>query len=362
MDGVICKEACFMKIVDSRVQMDAKWYSAKQQHTKETVEFWTNGQILNTNDNILIDISEKGKSLQQKAAIAKTDSPKNENEIFLSDEDKEKIKLIEDFIYLLTGKRIKFKILDTEKLKKEELDELEKVKSHHEQGLAFARPQGWGLKYDRYEYLHESEKMSFSSSGRVTTADGREIDFNLSFNVSREFIREETLSIRAGDALIDPLVINFENSSASLGDRNYSFDIDMDGNLDTIAFTSYGSGFLALDLNNNGIIDDGSELFGPKSGNGFEELAAWDHDKNGWIDENDEIFNRLRIWTLDEAGNKTLLALGQAGVGAIYLGNVHSEFGLKTQTNEQLGQIRSSGIFLKETGEVGTIQHVDLTI
>ena len=107
-----------MKIVDSRVQMDAKWYSAKQQHTKETVEFWTNGQILNTNDNILIDISEKGKSLQQKAAIAKTDSPKNENEIFLSDEDKEKIKLIEDFIYLLTGKRIKFKILDTEKLKR----------------------------------------------------------------------------------------------------------------------------------------------------------------------------------------------------------------------------------------------------
>jgi len=362
MDGAICKEAYLMKIVDSRIRMDAKWYSARQQHTKETVEFWTNGQILNTKDNILIDISEKGKSLQQKAAIAKTESQKNENEIALSDEDKEKIKLIEDFIYLLTGKRIKFKILDTEKLKKEELDELEKVKSHHEQGLSFARPQGWGLKYDRYEYLHESEKMSFSSSGCVTTADGRVIDFNLSFHVSREFIREETLSIRAGDALIDPLVINFKNASATLGDRNYSFDIDLDGNPDTIAFTGYGSGFLALDLNNNGIIDDGSELFGPRSGNGFEELAEWDQDKNGWIDENYEIFSRLRIWTLDEAGNKTLLALGQAGIGAIYLGNVRSEFGLKTETNEQLGQIRSSGIFLKETGEAGTIQHVDLAI
>ncbi|HHW22948.1 MAG TPA: hypothetical protein GXX26_08730 [Clostridiaceae bacterium] len=351
-----------MKIVDSRVRMDAKWYSARQQHTKETVEFWTNGQILNTKDNILIDISEKGKSLQQKAAIAKTESQKNENEIALSDEDKEKIKLIEDFIYLLTGKRIKFLVLDTERLKKEELQELEKVKDRYEQGLSFARPQGWGLKYDRYEYFHDSEKMSFSSSGSVTTADGRVIDFNLSFHVSREFIREETLSIRAGDALIDPLVINFKNSSATLGDRNYSFDIDLDGNPDTIAFTGYGSGFLALDLNNNGIIDDGSELFGPRSGNGFEELAEWDQDKNGWIDENDEIFSRLRIWTLDETGNKTLLALGQAGVGAIYLGNVRSEFGLKTETNEQLGQIRSSGIFLKETGEAGTTQHVDLAI
>lgn len=349
-----------MKIVDSRVQMDAKWYSAKQQHTKETVVFWTNGQILNTKDNILVDISEKGKSLQQKAAIAKTESPKNENEITLSDEDKEKIKLIEDFIYLLTGKRIKFKILNLEKLKDEELKELEKVKGHHDQGLA--RPQGWGLKYDRHEYLRESEKMSFNSSGSVTTADGRVINFNLSFSVSREFVREEFLSIRAGDALIDPLVINFKNSSASLGDRSYSFDIDLDGIPEIISFTGYGSGFLALDLNNNGVIDDGSELFGPKSGNGFDELAEWDHDKNGWIDENDEIFSRLRIWTLDEAGNKTLLALGQAGVGAIYLGNVSSEFGLKTETNEQLGQIRSSGIFLKETGEVGTIQHVDLAI
>ena len=326
-----------MKIVDSRVQMDAKWYSAKQQHTKETVEFWTNGQILNTNDNILVDISEKGKALQEKAAIAGTNSPKKESEISLSDKDKERIKLIEDFIYVLTGKRVRFKIFDTEKLTKQEVQELEKVKGLHEQGLNLARPQGWGLKYDRYEYLRESERMSFSSSGSVTTADGRTINFNLSFNVSREFIREEILSIRAGDALIDPLVINFKNASASLGDRNYSFDIDLDGNPDTIAFTGFGSGFLALDHNNNGVIDDGSELFGPKSGNGFAELAAYDDDKNGWIDENDEIFSRLRIWTLDEAGNKTLLALGQVGVGAIYLGNVSSEFGLKTQNNEQLG-------------------------
>ncbi|HHY64736.1 MAG TPA: hypothetical protein GX501_06790, partial [Clostridiaceae bacterium] len=134
-----------MKIVDSRVQMDASWASAKQQHTKETVEFWSNGQILNTNDNILVEISEKGKSLQQKAAISATESPKNENEISLSDEDKEKVRLIEDFIYLLTGKRIKCRILNTEMMKREDLRELEKIKGRLEQGVALARPQGWGL-------------------------------------------------------------------------------------------------------------------------------------------------------------------------------------------------------------------------
>ena len=38
-------------------------------------------------------------------------------------------------------------------------------------------------------------------------------------------------------------------------------------------------------------------------------------DGNGWIDEKDEIFNRLRIWTKDESGNDKLVALGVAGIG-----------------------------------------------
>ena len=77
--------------------------------------------------------------------------------------------------------------------------------------------------------------MDFSSSGSVTTQDGRVINFNLSFSVSREFVSNTQVRIQAGDALLDPLVINLRNASASLGDRNYSFDIDMDGKPDNIA-------------------------------------------------------------------------------------------------------------------------------
>lgn len=352
-----------MKIMDSGVRMDARWSATRQHSAKETVQFWTQNQNLSTEENVLIDISEKGKSLQQNAAVSRSDSTSNDCELSLSEKDKEKIRLIEKFIYVLTGKRIKLKIIDAEKLSDEKLGELENVKASHEQGQTPVRqPQGWGLKIDRHEFYREAESMSFYSSGSVATADGRTINFNLAFNVSREFIRSESLSIRAGDALLDPLVINFKNVSSLLGDRNYSFDIDCDGNEDNIAFTDMGSGLLALDRNNNNIIDDGSELFGPQSGDGFNELAAYDEDQNGWIDENDEIFNKLRIWTLDDEGNKTLLALGQVGVGAIYLGNVNSEFGLKNTANDTLGQIRSTGIYLKESGEAGTIQHVDLAI
>ncbi len=340
-----------MKIADSRVQMNSQWSAVKRHSTKENLEFWDQGQNQNTNDNILLDISDKGKALQLDTNVSAPSAPKRTVAYELTDKDRERIDLLEQFIYVLTGKKIKLRTFEPD------------IQGNGSgQGASGRIPVGWGLKYDKQEYHYEAESMSFSSSGSVVTEDGRTINFGLNFNVSREFMSYQHISIRAGDALIDPLVINFKNASAKLGDRNYSFDIDSDGTNDLIAFTDTGSGFLALDKNNNNVIDDGSELFGPQTGNGFDELAIYDEDGNGWIDENDSIFDKLRIWANDDSGNKKLLVLGQVGVGAIYLGNVQSEFGIKTESNDSLGQIRSSGIFLNENGQVGTIQHVDLSV
>jgi len=109
-------------------------------------------------------------------------------------------------------------------------------------------------------------------------------------------------------------------------------------------------------------VDDGTELFGPTMGNGFAELAMYDDDQNGWIDENDAIYNDLSIWMREDDGEPKLVALGMAGVGAIYLGHVETPFSLKDPANNTLGEIRQSGIFLFENGNVGTIQHIDLAI
>jgi hypothetical protein len=132
--------------------------------------------------------------------------------------------------------------------------------------------------------------------------------------------------------------------------------------MDQIAFVGPGSGFLALDKNSDGRINDGSELFGPTTGSGFGELAVYDQDKNGWIDENDSIYDRLRIWTRDANGQEQLLGLGQAGVGAIYLGNIDSPFLLKNADNQLQGQVKNTGIYLKEEGGVGTVQELDLVV
>ncbi len=351
-----------MKIADSSIQMGARWSSVSRLSVRESLKTWNDkdGSSTSTNDSVLIDISNKGRELLESAQVGETQSTEDETDL-LTEADKEKIALVEHFIRILTGKRLKFKLplklkLDPDRMKELQLAEVSKPIS-----VTPVR-QGWGIDYSRTERIEEHERLSFSSSGTVTTADGRQIQFNLNFLVSRDFISETHTSIKAGDALLDPLVINFKNASARLGDRSYTFDLDMDGVKDNIAFTSEGSGFLALDKNGNGEIDDGSELFGPSSGNGFGELAAYDLDNNGWIDENDAIYDKLRIWTLDSEGNKQLIALGQAGVGAIYLGHVTTPFSLKNGANDSLGQIQSSGVFLFENGTVGTIQHVDLTI
>ena len=61
-------------------------------------------------------------------------------------------------------------------------------------------------------------------------------------------------------------------------------------------------------------------------------------------------------------GNDKLLTLKEADVGAICLGNAVSEFSLKGEMNVTQAQIRSTGVYLKESGGAGTVQHVDLGV
>ena len=179
--------------------------------------------------------------------------------------------------------------------------------------------------------------------------------------MSRSFYEEVSASVDFGALdLTDPLVINLDCDVASVSDQKFYFDLDGDGHEEEISRLGAGSGFLALDKNGDGKINDGSELFGTASGNGFADLAKYDQDGNGWIDEADEIFDKLLIWQKDENGNDVLRGLGQAGVGAIYLGNVKSDFSLNSaQDNQTNAQIRQSGMFLYENGNAGTIQQVD---
>lgn len=212
-------------------------------------------------------------------------------------------------------------------------------------------------------FTSETESTTFASQGMVTTQDGRSIAFGIEVSMSRAFTSKiDTLEVQ-DYIMTDPLMINLDTNIGTVSDQKFFFDLNADGKEEEMSFAGKGSGFLALDKNQDGKIGDGSELFGTASGDGFLDLAAYDEDKNGWIDENDSVFGQLKIWTKDEDGNDRLIDLKQADVGAIYLGNADTQFSLKDDANRMNGAIRQTGIYLKESsGQAGTIQHVDLAI
>ena len=209
----------------------------------------------------------------------------------------------------------------------------------------------------------ESEQTSFSTTGTVQTADGRSIDFNIEVSMSREFIEYTGVKIDESIILKDPLVISLDGNPASVSDRKFYFDIDSDGKTDLIPQPAAGSGILALDRNGDGTINDGNELFGTKSGDAFADLAEFDRDGNGWIDEADDVFKKLSVWTADDNGEMKQISLKEAGIGAICLKNADTVFSLKDMvTNATEAVIRKTGMFLFESGRAGTISEMDFAI
>jgi len=218
------------------------------------------------------------------------------------------------------------------------------------------------FKGDIVEISHtyvESQSLNFSMAAKIQ-AEGKEIELTLDVSLSRSFMQHTSIS-HTLSSWLDPLVISLDGSMPSLSSNTFSFDLDSDGKSDQISQLNAGNGFLVYDKNENNTVDDSSELFGTKSGNGFADLSKFDEDENSWIDENDPIFDKLQIWIKN--GNKDeLIGLGEVGIGAIFLGNTETPFSLKSETNALLGEIRKSSFVLFEDAEIGVISQIDFAV
>ncbi|MBL8413322.1 MAG: VCBS repeat-containing protein [Propionivibrio sp.] len=355
-----------MKIASSALQMESSHNKLQQHEIRESLRTWVGDHRPDFEGNRRahlpafdrVQLSDAGKSAQSSEANAIQDSVD-------AAENDPMLRLILAMVAMLTGREVR--VFDARELQVDSpAPAVQDPNPSNQSNQAQATQQvtGYGVENDRHESYTENEKTSFAAAGVIRTEDGKEINFNVSLLMARSYHEQSDVSIRLGDARKkqDPLVLNFSSTAAQLNSQHFKFDLNSDGNSEDINFVTGGSGFLALDRNSDGKINNGSELFGPGSGNGFAELAAFDADHNGWIDENDAAFDQLRIWTRDISGKDKLSTLKQSNVGALSLARVETPFDLKDDNNALQGQIRSSGVFMLEEGKAGTLQQIDLTV
>lgn len=340
-----------MKIVESDILMSSSRTYGEKNEVRESLHLWVGEPPeVNTSQADHVTISPKAELLLK-------GSESKQGEIQTAENMKQEISLRKLIAEILSGKEVK--LASIEKVKEQNPEIIEKAQQEAQQEN---QRQGWGLEYSYEQTHHEKETVNFEAQGIIKTADGQEVAFAIKLDMNREYLQKNSINIRAGDAaVVDPLIINFDGNAADLSSMKFDFDLNSDGKAEQISIPTAGRGLLAIDLNDDGIINNGSELFGPSTGNGFAELSVYDGDGNSWIDENDAVYQRLRVMTVDSQSSSTLSTLKDTGVGAVYLGRSATQFDVRTRTdNNLLGQVRTTGVYLREDGTPGTIQQLDL--
>lgn len=204
--------------------------------------------------------------------------------------------------------------------------------------------------------VREEESCSFSASGNTCLADGSSRQFEVSYEMERS---EEATWLDIGGPLRDPLVLDRGAPVGKLGEHEVSFDLDADGKTESMRMPTETSALIFIDRNRNGRADNGSELFGPQSGDGFADLAKLDSDGNHWIDSADAAYADLKLWSVDSEGQEHVETLAAAGIGALSTRSEATPFTIK-ENGQVIGQVRGSSVWLGEESGAGIVRQIDV--
>ena len=167
-----------------------------------------------------------------------------------------------------------------------------------------------------------------------------------------DYFKIQQLVVSTNSTTVTPIAIDLDGDgikTVARSDSGGTFDLFGTGQQVASGWLSGGDGFLAVDRNGNGKIDNIGELFGGMSkGDGFARLASFDSNHDGVVDAKDADFGSLRIWRDVNGNHKTdageLMTLAQAGVVSLKVahteqpffdaqGNLHGEHSQATMTD-----------------------------
>lgn len=218
----------------------------------------------------------------------------------------------------------------------------------------------------------EGADASASTSTAGSTATSVSVSVSISASVSVSSVTDQILSgkinFSEGMRLIsaqlnitqqcDPLVLDINGDGIDLSGAADGVNYDIRGTGETVrtGFVRGDDALLFLDQNGNNMADNGRELFGDQEGdaNGFAELAQYDENADGQIDELDAAYTKLRLWQDKNADGvsqedevSSLYEMGLRSISLAYQ-NVHEDDG-KGNTLAQRGS------FTRNDGTTGVV-------
>jgi hypothetical protein len=170
-------------------------------------------------------------------------------------------------------------------------------------------------------------------------------------------ITPEDLGVMTGAQIsallsVTPIVLDLAGTGihTSAASQGVSFDLAATGSASRTGWIAEGSALLALDRNHDGVINDGSELFGigtrmadgTRAANGYAALAQLDGNHDGVISAADAAFKDLRVWVDANHDGKTdageLKSLADVGVVSL---DLHALTGSQVDHGNLLGLVSS---------------------
>ncbi len=346
-----------MKIESSNINMQSNYmFDYNHTTTKSTEIQYGITDNINNKSAISVDISFSSISVESSSRVI------YDEEKYMSHEDRIKKMIIEEMIAKFYGENYT-RPLEPKKLPKYPEQKDTSIKLYVENQIQTSVV---GVAFETKEEYYQKQSINFNASVEINTPTNS-FKLDLSVAYSKELYESHSSRLLIGkEGFSDPLVVNYDedvNPFENLSSLKFAFDLDNDGHEELMPFLKQGAGYLALDKNKNGKIDNGSELFGTDSGNGFKDLSVYDTDNNNWIDENDAVFDKLKIWQINENNSSKLVSLLDKNIGAIYLGDVQSGYKYQNSIDTISAVQQSNGIFVKEDGSgIGIVNSIDIAI
>jgi len=168
----------------------------------------------------------------------------------------------------------------------------------------------------------------------------------------------------AGTPGADPILVDLNGDGkieTTTVEDGINFDHQKDDFAEKTSWVSKEDGILAIDKNNNGIIDNGSEIFGDnyvknngqKATSGFDALRDLDSNNDGIISAEDSEFNNIKILK----GDGSLISLEEAGIVSINLNSVN-----KNTVDKNGNTLVSQGTFVRTDGTTGNLGDFNLVV